>query len=101
MAYQLLAVAGQKVDYGDFNHGVASGLLTHRCACNVYEHLTCQGRVVDAHVELHALVLSLSANALAHEVYAVAHVLHSVNAVNLHNVSLVACEIRVGLWRMR
>ena len=59
-------VAWEHVDDGNLDHRVASGLETLGGTGNVDEHLSGEGGVVDAHVELQALVLSLAAHALAH-----------------------------------
>ena len=65
MGDELLAVAFEIVNYGDLDHGVATGLLAHGCAGHIDKHLTGEGGVVDAHVELQSLVLCLAAHALA------------------------------------
>ena len=65
MRDELLAVAFEIVNHWNLNHGVATRLLAHRGTGNVDKYLTGEGRVVDAHVELKALVLCLTAYALA------------------------------------
>ena len=60
MTNQVFTVTRQYVDDRNFNHRVATGLLKHRGTSHVYQHLTSQGGVVDAHVELQTLVLGLS-----------------------------------------
>jgi hypothetical protein len=67
-------IAGEHIDHRNLNHGVASGLETHRGASHVNQNLTREGRVVDAHVELQALVLSLAAHTLANEIHTMTHV---------------------------
>ena len=67
-------IAGEHIDHRNLNHGVASGLETHRGASHVDEYLTREGRVVNAHVELQALVLSLAAYALTNEVHTMTHI---------------------------
>ena len=52
MTDEVLAVAGQHIDDGNLDHRVAAGLQAHGGAGHVDQHLTCQGGVVDAHVEL-------------------------------------------------
>ena len=52
MADEVLTVARQHVDDGNLDHRVAAGLETHGGASHVDEHLTGEGGVVDAHVEL-------------------------------------------------
>ena len=65
MRDELLAVAFEIVNHRNLDHGVATGLLAHGCAGHVDEHLTGEGGVVDAHVELQSLVLCLAAHTLA------------------------------------
>ena len=77
MSYQLFLVAREHVDDWNLNHGVATRLLVHCGTCSVDEHLCCEGRVVDAHVELEVLVVSLAADTLAYEVHAVTYSLRS------------------------
>ena len=60
MTDNLLAVASEHVDNGYLGHGVATGLQTHGCASHIDKHLGGEGRVVDAHIELETLVLSLA-----------------------------------------
>ena len=57
-------IARQHVDDRNLYHRVAAGLQTHRGASHIYQHLTCEGGVVDAHIELQALVLRLTAHTL-------------------------------------
>ena len=70
-----LASAGEHVDDWNLGHGVAAWLQTEGGASHVDQYLSSESRVVDAHVELETLVLSLARNALANEVYTMAHVL--------------------------
>ena len=97
MRDELLAVAFEIVNHWNLNHGVATGLLAHRGASHVDKYLTGEGGVVDAHVELKALVLCLTANTLANQIYTVTHITHIVNRGYLEHVSLVVGEIWVGL----
>ena len=90
-------VAREHVDNGNLDHGVASGLQTHRGASHVNQYLTRKGGVVDLHVELKTLVLGLTANTLAHQVNTMAHVANIVNALYLEHVGLVRSEVGVGL----
>ena len=90
-------VAGQHVDNRNLDHGVTAGLQAHRGTGYIDQYLSGEGWVVDLHVELEALVLSLSADALAYEVYAVAHVANIVNAGYLEYVGFVAGEVGVCL----
>ena len=70
-----LASAGEHVDDWNLGHGVAAWLQTEGGASHVDQYLSSESRVVDAHVELETLVLSLARNALANEVHTMAHVL--------------------------
>ena len=101
MADEILLVTLEHVDDGNLDHRVASGLLAHGSAGHVDEYLTGEGRIVDAHVELQALVLRLSAHALPDQIDAMAHVAHVVNRCHLEHVGLVAGEIGVGLDGLR
>ncbi len=47
MAYKLLAVAVEHVDDRNLDHGVCSGALNHRGACNAYENLSRKSRIID------------------------------------------------------
>ena len=89
---KVCTLAWEHVDDGDFDHGVAAGLQTHRGTGYVDEHLTCEGGVVDGHVELQTLVLRLSADTLAHEVHTVTHVAHVIDALHLEDMRLVAAK---------
>ena len=99
--YQMLdevcAFAGEHVDDGNLYHRIAAGLQAHRGTGYVDEYLTCEGGVVDAHVELQTLVLGLAADTLADEVHAVAHVTDVVDALHLEHVGLVGGEVGIGL----
>ena len=90
-------IAREHVDNGNLDHGVASGLQTHRGTGHVDQHLTCESRVVDAHVKLQTLVLGLTTDTLAHEVHTMTHVAHVVNAGYLEHVGLIAGEVGIGL----
>ena len=93
---EVFPLTGQHVDDRKFHHGVTSGLLAHAGACHVDQYLCGERRVVDAHAELHALVLRGTAHSLAHQVYAVSHVTHCVDRLNGHDMRFVVCEIGVG-----
>ena len=88
-------VAWEQVDWRYLYHCVATWLLLEHGSCRSHKYLTCQGWVVDRHVELEVLVLSLAGNTLSHEVNAVTYVVEGINRVNLDNVSLVMSEIVV------
>ena len=45
-------VAREHVDDGNLDHRVAAGLEAHGGTGNVDQDLTCEGGVVDAHIEL-------------------------------------------------
>ena len=91
---EVCTLAGEHVDDGNLDHCVAAGLEAHGGASHVDKYLTSEGGVVDAHVELQALVLGLAADTLAHEVHAVTHVAHVVDALHLEHMRLVGGEIR-------
>lgn len=55
-----IAVAGEEIDYGDFNHRVAAGLETECGAGTGHEDLSRKGRVVDGHIEFEALAVGLA-----------------------------------------
>ena len=98
---KVFSVAIEKVDHRYLNHGVATGLLTHRRARRTDKHLTGQCRVVDTHIELKQLILSLARNALASHIDTVAHILEFVDTWHLDNVSLIVDKVSVGLNRSR
>ena len=60
-------VTRQHINDRNLYHCVASGLQTHRGTSNVYQNLTSECRVVNAHVEFQTLVLSLTAHTLAYQ----------------------------------
>ena len=97
VADELFAITWEHVEDGEFDHGVAARLLAEGCTSDIDQHLGGEGRVVDAHVELEALVLRLAADTLADEVDAVAHVTYLIDRGDLEHVGLVAGEIGVGL----
>ena len=51
MSDPFFAVAGEKVDNGNFYHRVASRLLLHGSACHAYQYLCGQCGVVDTHIK--------------------------------------------------
>ena len=71
-----LTSAWEHVDHWNLWHGVATWLQTEGCASHVNQNLSGEGRVVDAHVELEALVLSLAGYTLANEVHTMTHILY-------------------------
>ena len=91
------AITRQHVDDRNLHHRVATGLQTHRGTCYIHQYLTCEGRVVDAHIELQTLVLSLTADTLTYKVHAMTHITYIVNTLYLEHVCLVAGEIRISL----
>ena len=96
MGNPLFAVAGKEVDNGNLNHRVAAGLQTGGGTCHTYQYLGGEGGVVDAHVELEALVLGGSTHALAHHVDTMAHVADSIHGRNGKHVGLIRGEVGVG-----
>ena len=97
MRDDVLACSWHHIDYRNLNHRIAAGLQTHRGAGHVHQHLTRQGGVVDAHIKLHALVLGLTRDSLAHQVDAMAHVADGINAVDGEHMSFIVSEIGVSL----
>ena len=95
MSDPFFAVAGEKVDNGNFYHRVASRLLLHGSACHAYQYLCGQCGVVDAHIEFEQLVLGFSGYTFAGQVYTVSHVQQCVYARHLFYVCLVVNEISV------
>ena len=73
--YDFLTGSWQHIDNWNLWHGVAAWLQTEGGASHVDQYLSSESRVVDAHVELETLILSLARNALANEVHTMAHVL--------------------------
>ena len=57
---KFLSVARKIVDDRNLNHSVATWLLLHRCASNIYKNLSSKRRVVNLHVVLEQLVVSLA-----------------------------------------
>ena len=93
----LLAVARQEVDDGNFYHRIATRLLAHGSAGHTDEDLTREGGIVNAHIELEELILGAAAHALASEIDAVAHINHIVHTRHLHDVRLIVDKVGVGL----
>ena len=86
-------IAWQHVDDRNLDHRIAAWLQAHRSTGHVDQHLTSQCRVVNLHVELHALVLGLSADALANKVHAMSHIANVINALYLEDVRLVVGKV--------
>jgi hypothetical protein len=97
MCYQLLTVTMEHIDDGNFYHRIGAGLLTHGGAGCIDKHLTGEGRVVDAHVELEELVLGNARYTLAREVHTVTHILEVIHARYLYYVGLIIHKIGIGL----
>lgn len=76
---KVCAFTGQHVDDRQFNHGVATGLLTHGGTSHIDQYLSSERRVVDAHIEFKTLVLSLSTYTFAHKMYAMTHIANSIH----------------------
>ena len=75
-SYDFLTSTWQHIDDRNLWHGVATWLETEGCTSHVNQDLSGEGRVVDAHGELAALVLSLARYTLANEVHTVTHLLY-------------------------
>ena len=97
MLNQVGTIAWQHVDDRNLNHRVAAWLQTHRGTSHVNQNLTSQCRIVNLHIELHALVLSLSADTLADEVHTVTHIANVIDALYLEDVSLIVSKVGVCL----
>ena len=65
MLNQVSTIARQHVDDGYLDHRVATRLQAHGGTGHVDQYLTREGGVVNAHIELQALVLGLAADAFA------------------------------------
>lgn len=74
MTDNLLAVAGQIIYDGNLYHGVSTGLLLECSTSGINQNLSCEGGVVDLHIEFEELVMRLTAYALANQVYSVANI---------------------------
>ena len=94
-------VTGEHVDDRNLDHRVTAGLQTHGSTGNVDKYLTCEGGIVDAHIELQTLVLGLTTDPLTHEVHTVTHIAHIVDALHLEHMRLIAGEVRIGLDVLR
>ena len=61
---QTFGVSREEVDGGEFYHGlgtvVAAGFETESCTGTGDHHLTGEGRIIDCHIELKTLIMSLS-----------------------------------------
>ena len=86
-----------KVDDGHFNHRVATRTLLHRGTGGTHQHLTGEGRIVDAHVKLEQLILRRSAHTLARKVHTVTHVDNLVDTGHQVHVRFVRSKVRIGL----
>ena len=72
-------------------------MLAHGGTGGIDQDLRGEGRVVDLHVELKHLVVRLAADAFAHKVHAMSHIVQGIHALHLEDVCLVVGEIGVGL----
>ena len=97
MSDELLTVTWEIVDDGNLNHGVATWLLLHGGTCNIDEHLSSEGRVVNLHIELEELVVGLATDALASEVDTVTYVIEGIDALYLEDMGLIVGEVWVCL----
>ena len=73
-------------------------MLAHGSTGCIDQYLRGEGRIVNLHVELEQLVVCLSANTFAHEVYTMTYIVQGIHALHLEYVCLVGREVRVGLY---
>ena len=64
MADPLFAVARKQVYYRNFNHCIATRLLTHSGTRHTYQHLCREGRIVDSVIVLWVISAVLSGAAI-------------------------------------
>ena len=93
MFHEVSPLAGEHIDDGNLNHRVASGLLAHGGTGHVDQHLTGEGGIVDAHVELQSLVLRLSTYALADQIHTVAHIADGIYRLYGEYVGLIVGKV--------
>ena len=70
MGNQFLTVAAQQINYRNFDHGITSGLLFHGGACHANQHLRGKSRIINLHVKLEQLIVSLARYPFANQVNA-------------------------------
>ena len=74
MSDPFFAVAGEKVDNGNFYHRVASRLLLHGSTCHAYQYLCGQCGVIDTHIKFEQLVLCFAGYTFASQIYTTCYV---------------------------
>lgn len=92
MSDKVLAVTRQIVNHRNLYHCVASRLLTHGSTCRIDKHLCSERRVVDFHIELKHLIMSLSRDTLACQVDTMTDIIEGVHTLHLEDMSLVIDE---------
>ena len=97
MPNQFLAAAGKHVDDRDFYHRVATRLLAQGGTCHIDKHLGGKGWIVDTHIELKTLIMSLSRHTGTNEVDAVRYVIEGIDRLHGNDVGLVVSEIIIGI----
>ena len=97
MLYQVCTVARQHVYDRNLYHCITTWLQTFRCTGYIDQHLSSQCRIINLHIEFQALVLCLSTDALAYQMYTVSHVAHVINTLHLEHMRFIVGEIGVGL----
>lgn len=97
MGNQFLTVAAQQINYRNFNHGITSGLLFHGGACHANQHLRGKSRIINLHVKLEQLIVSLARYPFANQVNAMTHVVQIVHTWNLFYMCFVIYKIRIRL----
>ena len=97
MSDPFFAVAGEKVDNGNFYHRVASRLLLHGSACHAYQYLCGQCGVVDTHIKFEQLVLCFAGYTFASQIYTMTHIQQGVYTRNeFHVCFIVRIYIRLS-----
>lgn len=89
MGNQFLTVAAQQINYRNFDHGITSGLLFHGGACHANQHLRGKSRIINLHVKLEQLIVSLARYPFANQVNAMTYVVQIVHTWNLFYMCLV------------
>lgn len=97
MSHVLIAASCKEINHRNLNHCVATRLLQHCSTCHAYKNLAGKSRIVDLHIKLKELVLSLSADTLAHKVYSMTHILELVNRLYLHYMGLIIYKVWICL----
>ena len=95
MSDPFFAVAGEKVDNGNFYHRVASRLLLHGSACHAYQYLCGQCGVVDTHIKFEQLVLCFAGYTFASQIYTMTHIQQGVYTRNEFHVCFIVHEVRI------